>query len=385
MKIFRSILFCIVFVLTLATLNSCNISAQEQATSKRGYENTDSDLPGAYQEIVDPLRAAWLPPDAVIDTLNITPGMQILDLGAGAGTYAFFMADELKGTGHVYATDIGPSMVDYMNNKAEREGYSNVTAVLVHQHSFDRFYKDHTFDLILSCESIGGIFDIRQYFSDLRSSLAQGTGRLYLISGKRVSPFIKEAFDFNMLVKNLASRPDDFPVISRLDPDVLAFLNTYNGVEVPVDIQNKILDSFNKMLSDRRLPCDLIGYYFKNNDDVPYPNKDWIVSLVRQSSNERDEYTKVLFGNLDEAGVFDREERPLSDLELEQLQMLNKRLLSDSFPVTDVRYSQGYDNPNVCFRGKNSLVSKIEAAGYKLVKDHDTAPQCYFLEFKRAD
>lgn len=383
MRICRVFLSAIFFLASVLLITDC-ARAQELANDKRGYGNSDLDVPAEALEIVDPIRNAWLPSDDVIKAMPIAPGMKILDIGAGAGTFTFLMADKLKGTGHVYATEVRPVLVDYMNKKAREKGYDNVTAVLVQQYGLDPFYKKNVFDIILCCESIGGILDIEQFFSDLKGSLASRTGRLYVIAGKRVSNFIKEAFIFEDLVRDLSSRPDDFPVLKRLSSPVIAFMREKRYEKVPPAIQKKLLDDLNSMLSDRRLPYEIADYYFRNTD-TGLPNKDWIISLIKNSPNDKSEYVKVLFGNLDESGVFDKKERPLTGLELEQLQMLNKRLLSEALPGTNVKLFQGYDNPYVFYSGKNSIISKIKAAGYKLVKEHKNFQQCYFLEFARND
>lgn len=366
-----------------ALLSTDCAGAQEQANGKRGYGNTESDVPVDALELVDPRRNAWLPPEVVIETLRIRPGMKILDIGAGPGVFTFLMANELKNTGHIYATEISPSFVDYINKKAREKGYNNITAVLVQRDASDPIYKN-AFDIILCCESLGGILDIRQYFSDLKSSLVKKTGRLYIITLKRVSNFKKEDFDFRQLVSYLSSKSSDFPAMRRLHPAVRDFIREYKTESVPYDIQNKILDGLNATLSDRRLIFDFVTYYMKNKT-IDSPNKDWMLYLLKGTFNEQSEYYKLLFTNLDESGVFDDKNRPLTHLELEQLQMLNKRLLSNGLPMTEVRFTQGYDNPLATFPGKNSILSKIKAAGYRLVKDHDNLSQCYFLEFARND
>lgn len=376
-RVFLSMIFFVTLILASADCGH----AQERTNDKNGYDKADRDVLTEAPELVDPLRNVWLPPDVVIKALPISPGMKILDIGAGVGIFTFLMADKLENTGHIYATEIKPILVDYINKKAREKGYNNVTAIPVRQHGYDPFYEKNIFDLILCCETLGGILDIEQFFSDLKSSLARKTGRLYVIARKRVSDFIKESFDFDRLVTDLSSRPDDFPVLRRLDPSVLAFIRGHAREKVPPDIQVKIVADFNVMLSDRQLPYEIIDYYFRNTA-TGNPNKDWIASLLKNSPNDQNEYVKVLFDNLDESGVFNRKERPLTHLELEQLQMLNKRLLSEAFPINIVG---SLNNPYVYYRGKNSIISKIEAAGYKLVQEHKNFQQCYFLEFARND
>ena len=57
----------------------------------------------AYQGID---RDQWQQPDKVITTLQIPPGAEIADLGAGGGYFTFHLAKAVGPNGKVYAVDI---------------------------------------------------------------------------------------------------------------------------------------------------------------------------------------------------------------------------------------------------------------------------------------
>lgn len=77
----------------------------------------------------DPSRAAWQKPDEVVALLQLSPGMRVLDLGAGTGYFLSRLSSAVGPSGSVVATDIEPDMVRYMNERAAREGLANVRAV----------------------------------------------------------------------------------------------------------------------------------------------------------------------------------------------------------------------------------------------------------------
>jgi ubiquinone/menaquinone biosynthesis C-methylase UbiE len=56
-------------------------------------------------------RQAWLEPDEVFERLEITPGMNIADIGAGMGYFAMPLAARLTAGGRVYAVEIRPEML----------------------------------------------------------------------------------------------------------------------------------------------------------------------------------------------------------------------------------------------------------------------------------
>ena len=65
----------------------------------------------------------------VMDILDIHEGKSVADIGAGSGWFTV-RAAKRAGTGTVYAVDINPEAVQYINNRAEKEHIANVKAIL---------------------------------------------------------------------------------------------------------------------------------------------------------------------------------------------------------------------------------------------------------------
>jgi SAM-dependent methyltransferase len=77
----------------------------------------------------DPARDAWQRPDDVIAALGLDPAMVVADVGAGTGYFTVRLARELP-RGRVIATDVEPDMVRYLGERARRDGFTNIQAVL---------------------------------------------------------------------------------------------------------------------------------------------------------------------------------------------------------------------------------------------------------------
>lgn len=77
----------------------------------------------------DPARDAWQHPDDVLAALALSPTMTVADVGAGTGYFTVRLARAVP-AGSVIATDIEPSMVRYLTDRAQREHLANVRAVL---------------------------------------------------------------------------------------------------------------------------------------------------------------------------------------------------------------------------------------------------------------
>lgn len=77
----------------------------------------------------DPSRDAWQRPDEVVRALALAPSMTVAEVGAGTGYFAVRLSRAVP-QGRVLAIDVEPDMVRHVAERAEREGCSNVCAVL---------------------------------------------------------------------------------------------------------------------------------------------------------------------------------------------------------------------------------------------------------------
>jgi len=85
---------------------------------------------GNIQYLEADSRKEWLKPEEIVKRLFIRPGETIADLGSGTGTFSTLMARKTGTKGLVYAVDIEPEMVDYLQQRAAREGLDNIRNIL---------------------------------------------------------------------------------------------------------------------------------------------------------------------------------------------------------------------------------------------------------------
>lgn len=65
----------------------------------------------------------------LLKNLNLKSGMHIADIGAGSGYYTSLMSKRI-GNGKVYAVDVEPQMILFLNERIKEEKLSNVVTVL---------------------------------------------------------------------------------------------------------------------------------------------------------------------------------------------------------------------------------------------------------------
>jgi ubiquinone/menaquinone biosynthesis C-methylase UbiE len=66
----------------------------------------------------------------VMDVLGIKAGSSVADIGAGSGWFSVRAAARIGAKGVVYAEDINPDAMKYIENRAHKEKLSNVKTVL---------------------------------------------------------------------------------------------------------------------------------------------------------------------------------------------------------------------------------------------------------------
>jgi len=65
----------------------------------------------------------------LLKNMDLKPGMVVADIGAGSGYHTVRMS-KMVGDGKIYAVDVEPKMIDYLNKRIKDEGYSNIITVL---------------------------------------------------------------------------------------------------------------------------------------------------------------------------------------------------------------------------------------------------------------
>lgn len=75
-------------------------------------------------------RAKNLQIDRVMDILHISEGKSVADIGAGSGWFTTRAAKRVGEKGKVFAVEINQEYIDYINNRAKKENFTNIQTVL---------------------------------------------------------------------------------------------------------------------------------------------------------------------------------------------------------------------------------------------------------------
>jgi ubiquinone/menaquinone biosynthesis C-methylase UbiE len=75
-------------------------------------------------------RDYFSPPTKTLERIGIQAGANVLDFGAGSGSYSIPAAQLVGPTGEVYAADIHPLSIKEIRKKAEIKGIKNLHTIL---------------------------------------------------------------------------------------------------------------------------------------------------------------------------------------------------------------------------------------------------------------
>lgn len=176
----------------------------------------------------DPTRDEWQRPDQVLKAMALSPTMSVADIGAGTGYFSMRLARAVP-SGQVFATDIEPDMVRYLEQRALREQLTNVRAIRAPMTSSG--LAANSVDRILIVDVWHHIENRVDYARDLAAALRPG-GKLFVVDftlsaqrgppvAMRVAPeaLIAELAQGGLVAKvSAVALPDQYVVEAQRSP-----------------------------------------------------------------------------------------------------------------------------------------------------------------------
>ena len=122
----------------------------------------------------------------LLKNLAVKPGMVVADIGAGSGYHSALLS-KMVGTGKVFAVDVEPEMIAYLNARIKQEKLSRIVPVLSTEQKVS--LPENTIDMML-------LVDVYHEFSfpyemalSMRAALKQG-GKLVLVEFRAEDPTV---------------------------------------------------------------------------------------------------------------------------------------------------------------------------------------------------
>lgn len=119
----------------------------------------------------------------IVAAAGVKPGMTVADIGAGTGLFTMLFADAVKPGGSVYAVDISPAFVEYIQETAQKRRVRNVTAVLTD--GVELKLPDASVDLVYMSDVYHHFEHPAETLASIRRVLKPG-GRLVIVDYERI-------------------------------------------------------------------------------------------------------------------------------------------------------------------------------------------------------
>jgi predicted methyltransferase len=120
----------------------------------------------------DKERDKKLQVERVMDILGIKEGTHVADIGAGSGWFAVRAAKRAGNTGIVYAVDINPESIAYIDRRTRQDGIHNVHAILSQED--DPGLPKNSIDSVLLLKTYHEVAHPVLLLENLRKSLRSG-------------------------------------------------------------------------------------------------------------------------------------------------------------------------------------------------------------------
>ena len=165
---------CLAALLITQTL----ASAQNPPKTMEEMHRLHQDSKAYIAMLEDPARDAYQKPHEVVMALGLKEGETIADIGAGSGYFAFRFSRHVGENGRVYAVDINPEMIVYMNRRIRDMKVKNMVTVL--SAPDDPLLMDGSIDRFFICETWHHIQNQTQYLVLIMKMLKPG-GQVVMI------------------------------------------------------------------------------------------------------------------------------------------------------------------------------------------------------------
>jgi SAM-dependent methyltransferase len=174
---FRTLQATLVFVLAVLfqeqfVLWPSPVAAQTVAPQQTERRKTSTPYTGDLSIFENPDRDKKLQVQRVMDILGIHSGSNVADIGAGSGWFTVRAAKRAGADGTVYAVDISPESIQYIDERIRKENIHNVRTIL--SAADDPKLPENSIDSVLILKTYHEIAAPVRLLQNLRKSLRSG-------------------------------------------------------------------------------------------------------------------------------------------------------------------------------------------------------------------
>lgn len=128
-------------------------------------------IPSFMTRLIDnPIRRKFIQkPETVVERMCLKPGMIIIEIGPGKGSYTKALAKNILPDGKVYALDIQESIIIRLKKRIEKEGITNIIPKI--DDAYNLSFEDESVDRVLMIACLPEIPDPIRVLKELKRVL----------------------------------------------------------------------------------------------------------------------------------------------------------------------------------------------------------------------
>ena len=163
---------CARLLLTALLLSNAVLTPAQSTTAAGAQRATSKPYSGDLSIFEYADRDEKLQVNRVMDILGIKPGSTVADIGAGSGWFTVRAAKRVGPSGLVYAVDINPAAISYINDRAKREHLENIRTVQGHED--DPLLPSNSIDSVLLLKTYHEVAQPVRLLQNVRHALKPG-------------------------------------------------------------------------------------------------------------------------------------------------------------------------------------------------------------------
>lgn len=168
----RTVLSRSLSALVFLVLCAIVLSGQSSTPAQTPKRATSTPYTGDLNVFESPGRDERLQINRVMDILGIASGKSVADIGAGSGWFSLRAARRVGPSGTVYAADINPEAIHYIDSRVQRESVANIKTIL--SRPDDPMLPKDAVDAVLLLKTYHEVADPVTLLEHLRQALRPG-------------------------------------------------------------------------------------------------------------------------------------------------------------------------------------------------------------------
>jgi ubiquinone/menaquinone biosynthesis C-methylase UbiE/protein tyrosine phosphatase (PTP) superfamily phosphohydrolase (DUF442 family) len=149
----------------------------------KNFLDRELDVDAFVQRFEIESREIFVARERILEASGIQNGNVVADVGAGTGLFTRLFADRVGTDGWVYAVDVAPRFIEYINQQATEQKLKNITCVLCAEDSVS--LPSNSVDVVFICDTYHHFEYPKSTLTSMHRALREG-GRLIVIDFERI-------------------------------------------------------------------------------------------------------------------------------------------------------------------------------------------------------